>query len=217
MCGNNFLLIVSLSCVHLFIAQSRSLNKNVLRLSWLHHFNNTWSLCLIEISNIYINNTSFPEGAACSKSFNQLSGQRTHRVSGDQIGRSLSLWQIPGTQRSWMKRCRTPRGKEMEERHFMCHIWGLQKSVSSKCQQLVRGENEISCQRSWEALLWLTFNMTLFRSAAQTQCHSHRCHKSRRPHEEYFTFHDGMLCKHSWGETCAHNRAQRYTVTCFFF
>lgn len=115
-----------------------------------------------------------------------------------------------------MKRCRTPRGKEMEERHFMCHIWGLQKSVSSKCQQLVRGENEISCQRSWEALLWLTFNMTLFRSAAQTQCHSQRCHKSRRPHEEYFTFHEEMLPKHSWGETCAHNRVQRYTVTCFF-
>lgn len=140
------------------------------------HFNGTWSLCLIEISNIYKNNTSFPGGPSCSQSFNWLSGQRTHQVSGDRIGQSLSLWQIPGTQRSWMKRCRTPREKEMEERHFMCHIWGLQKSVSSKCQQPVQGENEISCHRSWEALLWLTFNMMLFRSAAQTQCHSHRCH-----------------------------------------
>lgn len=124
----------------------------------------------------YKNNTSFPGGPSCSQSFNWLSGQRTHQVSGDRIGQSLSLWQIPGTQRSWMKRCRTPREKEMEERHFMCHIWGLQKSVSSKCQQPVQGENEISCHRSWEALLWLTFNMMLFRSAAQTQCHSHRCH-----------------------------------------
>lgn len=178
-------------------------------------FDNTQSSSDRDFKYIYITLLS-QGGPACSQSFNRLSGQRTHQLSGDRIGQSLSLWQIPGTQRSWMKRCRTPREKEMEERHFMCHIWGLQKSVSSKCQELVQGENEISCQRSWEALLWLTFNMTLFRSAAQTQCHSHRCHTGRHPHVEYFTFHQELLHKHSWGQTSARNPAQRYTVMCVF-
>lgn len=41
----------------------------------------------------------------------------THPASGARTGRSPSLWRSPGTQRSWMKRCRTP-GEREGERHF---------------------------------------------------------------------------------------------------
>lgn len=99
----------------------------------------------------------------------------------------------------------------MEERHFMCHIWGLQKSVSSKCQQPVQGENEISCHRSWEALLWLTFNMMLFRSAAQTQCHSHRCHMRNISPSETSSYATTREAKH------ARRTMRRDILWVFFF
>lgn len=71
------------------------------------------------------------------------SGQLTHQVSGDQIGQSLFLWQIPGTQRSWMKRCRTPREREKRKTDTLCVTSRLYKgayhqSVSSWCSEKMK-------------------------------------------------------------------------------